>query len=132
MSANTIRLSIPVHVVAAFAVGCAAAAGCGAASASLMVARGLGLSAAGPLATGAICAGSLVGGWVLALLQKSRGLLWGGMLGTVYALALLGIQLAQDTTPDPVQLVRLGLMILAGAVGGYAGTLRNGKRRHHQ
>ena len=132
MSANTIRLSIPVHVVAAFAVGCAAAAGCGAASASLMVARGLGLSAAGSLATGSICAGSLVGGWVLALLQKSRGLLWGGMLGTVYALALLGIQLAQDTTPDPVQLVRLGLMILAGAVGGYAGTLRNGKRRHHQ
>lgn len=131
MSGNTIRLSAPIHLVAAFAVGCAAAVGCGAAFASLMVARGLGLSAAGPLATAAICAGSFLGSWLLALLQKSRGLLWGGMLGILYALTLLGLQLSNDSTPDTEQLVRLGLLVLMGALGGYAGMLCTGKKRHH-
>ena len=125
MSGNTIRLSAPIHLVTAFAVGCAAAVGCGAAFASLMVARGLGLSAAGPLA------GSFLGSWLLALLQKSRGLLWGGMLGILYAVTLLGLQLSNDSTPDTEQLVRLGLLVLMGALGGYAGMLCTGKKRHH-
>lgn len=130
MSANTIiRLSIPIHIVSALALGAAAAAGCGAALASLMVSRGLGLSAAGSFATAAVCAGSLLGGWVLALLQKSRGLLWGGLIGLLYALALLGFQLANEGTPDTEHLVRLGLIILSGAIGGYIGALCGGKKR---
>lgn len=130
MSANnSAHLSIPIHIFAAFAVGSAAMAGSGAALASMMVSRGLGLSAALPLATAAACAGSLVGGWLLAVLRKSRGLLWGGMVGLVYALVLLGLQLYTGNIPDWMQGIRLGLMVLAGAAGGYLGTLRSEKKR---
>lgn len=130
MSANnSAHLSIPIHIFAAFAVGSAAMAGSGAALASMMVSRGLGLSAAPPLATAAACAGSLVGGWLLAVLRKSRGLLWGGMVGLVYALVLLGLQLYTGNIPDWMQGIRLGLMVLAGAAGGYLGTLRSEKKR---
>lgn len=130
MSANnSVHLSIPIHIFAALAVGSAAMAGSGAALASLMVSRGLGLSAAPPLATAAACAGSLVGGWLLAVLRKSRGLLWGSMVGLVYALVLLGLQLYSGNTPDLMQGIRLGLMFLAGAAGGYLGTLRSEKKR---
>lgn len=130
MSANnSVHLSIPIHIFAALAVGSAAMAGSGAALASLMVSRGLGLSAAPPLATAAACAGSLVGGWLLAVLRKSRGLLWGSMVGLIYALVLLGLQLYSGNTPDLMQGIRLGLMFLAGAAGGYLGTLRSEKKR---
>lgn len=130
MSANnSAHLSIPIHIFATFAVGSAAMAGSGAALASMMVSRGLGLSAAPPLATAAACAGSLVGGWLLAVLRKSRGLLWGGMVGLVYALVLLGLQLYTGNIPDWMQGIRLGLMVLAGAAGGYLGTLRSEKKR---
>lgn len=130
MSANnSVHLSIPIHIFAALAVGSAAMAGSGAALASLMVSRGLGLSAAPPLATAAACAGSLVGGWLLAVLRKSRGLLWGSMVGLIYALVLLGLQLYSGNTPDLMQGIRLGLMFLAGAAGGYWGTLRSEKKR---
>ena len=130
MSANnSAHLSIPIHIFAAFAVGSAAMAGSGAALASMMVSRGLGLSAALPLATAAACAGSLVGGWLLAVLRKSRGLLWGGMVGLVYALVLLGLQLYTGNIPGWMQGIRLGLMVLAGAAGGYLGTLRSEKKR---
>lgn len=130
MSANnSAHLSIPIHIFAAFALGSAAMAGSGAALASMMVSRGLGLSAAPPLATAAACAGSLVGGWLLAVLRKSRGLLWGGMVGLVYALVLLGLQLYTGNIPDWMQGIRLGLMVLAGAAGGYLGTLRSEKKR---
>lgn len=130
MSGNTnIQLSIPIHVCIALVVGAAAMAGSGAALASLMVSRGLGLAVAGPFATAAACTGSLAGAWLLAVLQKSHGLLWGGMLGTVYALALLGLQLSGDSVPDLIQCIRLGLMVLSGAAGGYLGTLRTEKKR---
>ncbi len=130
MSANnSAHLSIPIHIFAAFAVGSAAMAGSGAALASMMVSRGLGLSAAPPLATAAACAGSLVGGWLLAVLRKSRGLLWGGMVGLAYALVLLGLQLYTGNIPGWMQGIRLGLMVLAGAAGGYLGTLRSEKKR---
>ena len=126
---NSAHLSIPIHIFAAFAVGSAAMAGSGAALASMMVSRGLGLSAAPPLATAVACAGSLVGGWLLAVLRKSRGLLWGGMVGLVYALVLLGLQLYTGNIPDWMQGIRLGLMVLAGAAGGYLGTLLSEKKR---
>lgn len=130
MSGNTtVHLSIPIHLCMALVAGSAAMAGSGAALASLMVSRGLGLSMAGPLATAAACIGSLAGAWFLAVLQKSRGLLWGGMLGAVYALALLGLQLYGNSMPDLAQCVRLGLMVLSGAAGGYLGTLRAEKKR---
>ena len=130
MSANhSMQLSIPIHILAALAVGSAAMAGSGAALASMMVSREMGLSAAAPLATAAACAGSLVGGWLLAALRKSRGLLWGILIGAVYALALLGLQLSNENVPDLMQGIRLGLMVLAGAAGGYLGTLCSEKKR---
>lgn len=130
MSANhSMQLSIPIHILAALAVGSAAMSGSGAALASMMVSREMGLSAAAPLATAAACAGSLVGGWLLAALRKSRGLLWGILIGAVYALALLGLQLSNENVPDLMQGIRLGLMVLAGATGGYLGTLRSEKKR---
>lgn len=129
MSANTIWRSAPVSVLAAFALGAAAEAGCGAALAALMASRGMSPGTAWPFATASVCVGSLLGGWVLALLQKSRGLLWGGGLGLAYALALLGFQLAGGGVPDGAQLARLALVVLSGAAGGSAGARRTEKRR---
>ena len=129
MSANTIWRSAPVSVLAAFALGAATAAGCGAALAALMASRGMSPGTAWPFATASVCVGSLLGGWVLALLQKSRGLLWGGGLGLAYALALLGFQLAGGGVPDGAQLARLALVVLSGAAGGSAGARRTEKRR---
>ena len=132
MSVNTtIRFSAPIHLLAAFGLGAVAAAACGAAFAWLMAARGLGPGSAGPFATAAVCVGSLLGGRVLALLQKSRGLLWGSLLGLAYALVLLGVQLACGGIPDAAQLVRLGLVLLSGAAGCSAGALGAGKKRRH-
>ena len=55
MSVNTtIRFSAPIHMLAAFGLGAAAAAACGAAFAWLMAARGLGPGSAGPFATAAV------------------------------------------------------------------------------
>ena len=51
MSANTIWRSAPVSVLAAFALGAAAAAGCGAALAALMASRGMSPGTAWPFAT---------------------------------------------------------------------------------
>ena len=130
MSANTIWRSAPVSVLAAFTLGAAAAAGCGAALAALMASRGMGPGTAWPFATASVCVGSLLGGWVLALLQKSRGLLWGGGLGLAYALALLGFQLANGGVPDGAQLARLALVVLTGAAGGSAGVRGTGKKHH--
>ena len=112
MSVNTtIRFSAPIHMLAAFGLGAAAAAACGAAFAWLMAARGLGPGSAGPFATAAVCVGSL--------------------LGLAYALVLLGVQLACGGIPDAAQLVRLGLVLLSGAAGGSAGALGAGKKRRH-
>ena len=130
MSANTIWRSAPVSVLAAFTLGAAAAAGCGAALAARMASRGLAPGTAGPVGTAAVWGGSLVGGWVVGLLQKSRGFLWGGGLGLAYALALLGFQLANGGVPDGAQLARLALVVLAGAAGGSAGVRGAGKKHH--
>ena len=108
MSANTIWRSAPVSVLAAFALGAAAAAGCGAALAALMASRGMSPGTAWPFATASVCVGSLLGGWVLAL---------------------LGFQLAGGGVPDGAQLARLALVVLSGAAGGSAGARRTEKRR---
>ncbi len=118
MSANTIRLSALIHFLAALASGLAAVAGCGVALASVMVSRGMGPAPAWPFATAAVCAGCLLGGWLLALLQKSRGLIWGGLLGLVYAVGLLAAQYLSGGILDGAQLVCLGLMVLSGAARG--------------
>lgn len=131
MSAKRIWRSAPVSVLAAFALGAAGSAGCGAALAALMASRGMSPAAAWPFATAAVCVGSLLGGWMLALLQKSRGLLWGAGVGLAYALALLGFQAAGGGIPDGAQLARLALVVLSGAAGGSAGGSRAGKKRRH-
>src|SRR5699024_682554 len=129
MSANTIWRSAPVSVLAAFALGAAAAAGRGAALPALMAARGFSPVAPAPFAAASVCEGGLLGGWVLALLQKSWGLPWGGGMVLAYALALLGFQLAGGGVQDGAQLARLPLVVLSGAAGGSAGARRTEKRR---
>ena len=131
MSVHSNHLAIPIHLLAALGFGAACAAGSGAGLAWLMASRGMGPGAAWPFATAAVCLGSLLGGWVLALLQKSRGLLWGAGLGLGYALALLCVQLASGGIPDAAQLARLALVALAGAAGGSAGVRKNKKKRRH-
>ena len=110
MSANQSIWRSPVSVLAAFALGAAAAAGCGALLASLMASQKMGPAAAWPFATAAVCVGSLLGGWVLALLC---------------------VQLASGGIPDAAQLARLALVALAGAAGGSAGVRKAGKKRRH-
>ena len=130
LSGNRRLRVLPTFLAAGFlGLGAAAEAGCGAALAALMASRGMSPGTAWPFATASVCVGSLLGGWVLALLQKSRGLLWGGGLGLAYALALLGFQLAGGGVPDGAQLARLALVVLSGAAGGSAGARRTEKRR---
>ena len=105
MSVHSNHLAIPIHLLAALGFGAACAAGSGAGLAWLMASRGMGPGAAWPFATAAVCLGSLLGGWLLALLQKNRGLVWGGV-------------------PDAAQAARLALVTLSGAAGGCAGARR--------
>ena len=129
MSAKTIRLSVLFHLLVALGAALAGTAACGAALASLMVSQGLGPPAAWPFATAAVCAGSLLGGWVLGLLQKSRGLLWGGLLGLLYGPVLLCIRLISVSAPGLGLLLRLLLLLFFGGAGGYAGILCAAPRR---
>ena len=124
MSVHSNHLAIPIHLLAALGFGAACAAGSGAGLAWLMASRGMGPGAAWPFATAAVCLGSLLGGWLLALLQKSRGLVWGGAFGLACALALLGLQLAWGGAPDAAQAARVALVPLSGAGGVCAGARR--------
>ena len=57
----------------AFGIGGAFAGGCMAGLAYLMARQGLSQAAAWPMASAAVCAGSLLSGWLAAFFQRSRG-----------------------------------------------------------
>ena len=80
-----------------------------------------------PITVAAVLAGSFVGGYVSARLNRSLGLLIGAVCGAVIFLAFLGIGSMSGGSVSMVTLLRLGLDILSGAVGGVIGV--NKKRR---
>ena len=80
-----------------------------------------------PITVAAVLAGSFVGGYVSARLNKSMGLLTGAVCGAAIFLIFLGIGSALGGNISLITLLRLGLDILSGAVGGVIGV--NKKRR---
>jgi len=110
--------ALPVRFILSFALGAATAGGCLAGFAAMMVRQGLSQEAARPLATAAVCIGSLLAGWLFALWQGSRCLVCGAGQGSLFAAALLLAQSAAGAALDMERLLGLGLVALAGALGG--------------
>lgn len=129
MGAKKVGSSALLHFLVSFGAGLAAAGGCAAALAGLMASQGLSHAAVWPFATAAVSAGSLFSGWLMAFLQKARGLFWGAVHGLLYS-GLIAAQTALNgNLPDSAQLLRFGLVLLFGAIGGYLGLLNAGKKR---
>lgn len=80
-----------------------------------------------PVTVAAVLAGAFVGGYVSAGLNKSFGLVIGAVCGAVIFLAFLCIGSLSGGSIGIVTLLRLGLDVLSGAVGGVIGV--NKKRR---
>ena len=96
----------------------------------LMVRHGLSQAAAWPMASAAVCSGSLLSGWLAAFFQRSRGLVCGAIQGVMFVLLLTGFGLYAGFAPAEMQLVRFALVFLFGCLGGIFGMLRT-ERRHH-
>ena len=122
----------------AFGIGGAFAGACMAGLAYLMARHGLSQAAAWPMASAAawpmasaaVCAGSLLSGWLAAFFQRSRGLVCGAIQGAMFVLLLTGFGLYAGFAPAEMQLVRFALVFLFGCLGGIFGMLRT-ERRHH-
>lgn len=129
MGVRKVNSSVLLHFLISFGAGLAAACGCAAALAALMAAQGLGHGMVWPFATAAVSAGSLLSGWLMGFLQKARGLIWGAIQGLLYSALITAQAAASGNFPDSTQLLRLGLVVLFGAIGGYLGLLNAGKKR---
>ena len=117
------------RALAAFGAGGAFAGACMAGLAFLMTKQGLSQSAAWPMATCAVSAGSLFSGWLMAFWQKSRGLLCGVVQGTLFVFLLLCFGLLSGSSLQEMQLVRFGVTLLFGCIGGVLGVLRSERKR---
>lgn len=113
----------------ALALGTASAACCLCVMAALMVGQGLPQSVIWPMATGCVCAGSLFGGWLYAVLQKQHGLVCGAAQGAALAALLAVVQATNGGSLDAQQGIRLALILVAGIFGGTAHAFAHGKRR---
>ena len=102
----------------------------GAFAGSCMARQGLSQAAAWPMASAAVCAGSLLSGWLAAFFQRSRGLLCGAIQGILFVLLLTIFGLWAGFSPTEMQLLRFALVFLFGCMGGIFGMLRT-ERRHH-
>lgn len=100
-----------------------------AALALLMVRRGFSQSAAWPLATVSAGAGSLFSGWLMAFLQRSRGLLCGLTQGLLFVFLLGAFGVLTNSPPQELQLLRFGIVLLLGCTGGFLGVRRAERRR---
>lgn len=95
----------------------------------LMARQGLSQAAAWPMASAAVCAGSLLSGWLAAFFQRSRGLFCGAIQGILFVLLLTIFGLwAGFAHRDAAS--RFALVFLLGCMGGIFGMLRT-ERRHH-
>lgn len=121
---------IPVLcILLAFAAGAVCSGAFMAVLAYLMAAQGLPQTAAWPMASAAVCAGSLFSGWLTAVFQRSRGLVWGAVQGGLFVLLLLGFGLWNRFAPNEMQLVRFALVLLFGCMGGTFGMLHAERHR---
>ena len=116
-------------LLAVFGLGSAAAAGWLAGFGWLMVQQGLTQEAAAPLATAAVCLGSFLSGLLIALIQRGRGLVWGAAEGALFAGLLFLLGTLYQSEWGTAQFVRVGLVLLAGVLGGVLGMLRAERRR---
>ena len=117
------------RALAAFGAGGAFAGACMAGLAFLMTKQGLSQSAAWPMATCAVSAGSLFSGWLMAFWQKSRGLLCGLVQGVLFVFLLLAFGFVSGSPPEELQLMRFGITLLFGCIGGVFGMLRGERRK---
>lgn len=113
----------------ALALGAASAACCLCVMAALMVGQGLPQTVIWPMATGCVCVGGLLSGWLYAALQKQHGLVCGAAQGAALAALLAVVQAINGGSPDAQQGIRLALILTAGIFGGTAHAFAHGKRR---
>ena len=110
------------------AVGLAVTAACLAGAAQLMETQGFSGTAAAPLATAAVGAGSLLSAFAAAFRQRQRGLLVGLLQGALLAGILAAVAMFSGTAQEPLLLTRMAVMLLCGAVGGFLGAAVRGRR----
>ena len=72
---------------------------------------------------------SLFSGWLMAFWQKSRGLLCGVVQGALFVFLLLCFGLLSGSPLQEMQLVRFGVTLLFGCIGGVLGMLRSERKR---
>lgn len=118
--------------IATFAIGAAAAGGCFAAFASLMAGRGLPLAVAWPFALTSVCLGSMLSGWIFALIAGKYGLACGAAQGAVFAVTLLSAQSSVGPAPHGRQIAVLLMVMAAGTLGGLIRALYAGKPHHRR
>ena len=112
------------RALVSFGAGCCVTGACMAGLAALMAQQGLSQDAAWPMATCAVSAGSLFSGWLMAFWQKSRGLLCGVVQGALFVFLLLCFGLLSGSPLQEMQLVRFGVTLLFGCIGGVLGILQ--------
>ena len=84
------------------------------------------------LAVFSVCAGAMVGAWLMSFLKGNSGLLCGSIVGGGYS-SLLLLGSAGSGTAEVVVLLYCGLILLCCWVGGYCGVLAaEKKRRRHR
>lgn len=86
-----------------------------------MVYQGWSASVAAPLASTAICIGSLCSGMCAAFCKKEKGLLNGAVQGLLFAGVLLLTLLGYDSSMETLLLIRCAAAVLCGAIGGLLG-----------
>ena len=78
----------------------------------------------------AAAAVSLAGfGWLMAILQKGKGLVWGAAEGILFAGLLFILGTLYQSEWETMQFVRAGLVLLMGVLGGILGMLRAERKR---
>lgn len=130
MSAKKIGSGISGAPLIAAGIGAVITALALAGMAQWMIHQGWSASAAAPLASIAVCCGSLCSGVCVAVLKKERGLLNGAVQGILFAGALLLAALLDGGFVENSHLIRCAMVLLCGAVGGLVGmSLCERKRR---
>ena len=117
-----------VHILLSALALCAVLCGSFAAFSALLCRVDTPVNLVAPLATAGLCCAVLAAAFFLALLEQSRGLLLGLLVGAVCALALLIWAAGQGGEVTALFLYRALAMLAAGALGGYAG-IAAGERR---
>lgn len=75
----------------------------------------------------AVCIGAFAGGFLTAKIRKSMGMLWGGVCAALIFAVLFCIGLIMGGNISGLSFLRLGLMLIVGALGGVMGV--NGKKK---